>query len=294
MKKCSSVWIVMLSFVVFLSSCSRNSKRNDELFSMLSEGMENSSNCINASTGQVLHTLQDKLNEFSSRDKASIWFPNAKLVANYTANLSTYLKEIKAKENISNQEATELYNKLIKYRTSLFDIDSSIKEAFESNLILFSRSFDTTANQADIFYKTFFKDISHEASLAMLNRFQNNIMTIENRVTNFCNQKVGDTYDGIDYYIPLISQNSTILRPNEKLKVYAGVGSFMTIVKPTVYVNGYKLEINVMGFAEYEQIALSKPGKYSIPVLVTYTDQFGRNQTATKAIEYTVAKECDQ
>jgi hypothetical protein len=296
MKKNSSVLAVLLSAILFLSSCADNSKRNDELFNMLSEGIENSTNRISINTEEILKKIKDKLQDPTTSEKASIWFPKADLVTGYTADIFDYIKNLKTKDNLNSQEAKELYNKLIKLKVYLFLVDSSIRSVFEKKIIFFSRSFDTTANQLDNFYSTFFKNTSHAASLAVLNRFQNNIKIIENEILYFCFINIGST-DGaglFDQFSAIVIQNSTILKPGQFLEISAGVGELSVVTSPQFVINRKIIKPNEIGLGVYKIKVPVESGNYSIPVAILYTDQNGVKQTVTKTIDYTVAKECDQ
>jgi hypothetical protein len=206
------------------------------------------------------------------------------------------MDSLKEKKNLSEDGSKELCKKLIEFKTHLL-LDSSIKQVFEKNLLLFSSSFDTTAKPVDNFYKTFFKNTSHEAFLSVLNKFQNNIKIIENRLVIFCFDNVG-MVDGPGYFeafAALAVANKNYLKPGEFIEITAGVGGFSTAVAPEFIINRSIVKIdNGNGSSSIQNESSIKARQLFCPVKIKYTDQNGIKKEFQINVDYTVIKECDQ
>ena len=111
----------------------------------------------------------------------------------------------------------------------------------------------------------------------------------------YCDMKVGCTIMIFDSYSAIVSQNSNILSPGDKLEIKAGIGAFTRSVAPEIAIYGKKYKLNEMGFVSYKTNAPQKPGVYKIPLLIKYFNQVtGKEDVIQTDIKYTVAKECDQ
>ena len=244
----------------------------------------------------MIHEFQDKLQKPETADKAKIWFPKANTIAKYTAHIFDYLDELKTRQTLSREETKKLYDELNKFKSDIL-LDSFINNVFEKNILLITNGFDTTMNQPDNFYKFFFKNTSHETFLSVINKLQNNIKIIENRMVDFCIKHVGclDCGGFQDSFAALAVANKNYLKPGEFIEITAGVGSFSTKVQPEFVINGQIVKIdNGDGAAHYKMKVPLKAGDYYASVKIKYTDQNGTKQEVSRNIEYTVAKECDQ
>ena len=82
------------------------------------------------------------------------------------------------------------------------------------------------------------------AALTILSKFQNDVKTSENRVVQFCHNKVGEVVVRFDTYAAIIGQNSNYLMPGQELEITAGVGAFSTGAKPTITIGGQTVTLN--------------------------------------------------
>lgn len=110
----------------------------------------------------------------------------------------------------------------------------------------------------------------------------------------FCNNKVGDSYDGFTVYSAIISQDKSYVQKGENLKITAGVEGFNAQPKPEININGKLVPIGEDGTAVYKLKASKIAGKYSIPVRISFINEVGISETVERNIKYTVAKEPDQ
>ena len=132
----------------------------------------------------------------------------------------------------------------------------------------------------------FFINVPVAAALAMLMQIQHNIMTTENRLTNFCHQQyTRHTYFHYSTSF-LIGQNSTYLTTKENIKIKAGIGEFSR-QEQEIKIDGHIVPLNEDGFVSYE-IPAGRPGKHLIPIRISYKDVDGKWNYIDRQVTYTV------
>ena len=176
------------------------------------------------------------------------------------------------------------------YKKDILLVDPKITDEFQKSVKVFTRAIDSiTTNQKDLF-QNYFDNVSPISALAMLNKMQNNVWVIEEKIIAFCYEQSSRLIIGpciIDW--PIIGLSSTIVQSGERIEITAGVGSFYSDMDPEVFIYGKRVALKDNALAVYKLKAETKPGKYYVPVKINYTDQDGRQQTVQREIEYTVA-----
>jgi len=301
---------ILFIMVVFFSACSDRSENELAVFKALDESLINSNLTINKATETQLSILYGKTTEAGSAFKANIWYPKAMIVKEKSANIISYLEELKktlkkeaglndtnnsfsaedkdAVKLLFKTKGTDLYERLKQYRRNVLAIDSEITTVFSDKIILTTQSFDTLKNEQQNIAKAFFNDIPTVAALTILSQFQNNVKVAENRIVQFCNNKVGSFIDYYTTYSAIVAQSSTYVRAGEEIEITAGIGSFSRAARPEITVNKRNIEIDESGVAVYKFNASTKAGKHIVPISINFTDQDGKKQLITKDVEYTV------
>jgi hypothetical protein len=277
-----------------LSSCKTNN--NDKVIKEMEESLISSNQSIKNSSKQIMAALEDKLNDPGSHERATVWFARAKAAHIYSTDVIDFIEALKKDDKISRAQSNSLYNNLNAYKSKILAIDSSIEFEFAENFRLISNSFDTGKKNEPDFYNEFFRNSDHLLTSAMLTKFQNNVGVTENKLSSYCYNQIGQT-DGEGFfnsYSAIAFQNSNYVKAGEKLEITAGIGTFSTAVMPQININGKDVVISEEGFALYKFKAQRKPGKYYVPVKISFTDANGEINVQEKVIEYTVVKPCDQ
>jgi gliding motility-associated protein GldM len=301
--------------LIFLFSCSNNSNNNLEVFKALDESLVNSNQTINKSNQIIYSSLQEKMSDPLTNYKANIWFPKAMQVQKYSKDIISYIENLKNElkkevgltiKNEQNQfeeddiktvnqlfkkkaKGEELFLRLAKYKQDVLAIDSSMKEVFDTVIIVTTRSFDTIANQ-NTFADIFFHNIPTIAALSMLSKFQNNIKIIENWMTMFCLNQVPSTDRYFDSYSAIVAQSTSSVKPNEPIEITAGIGAFSIMAQPVITISGKNVQVEEDGAAHYKFKASNKPGKHCVTVEITFNDIYGKKQSINKTVEYTVVE----
>lgn len=287
-KPATAILSFLYSAIVF-SSCS--GKKEDKIITLLQSSLVSSNKAINVSTASLLKELEDKKYDFCTKERAEIWFPKAETIANKVKSFYDFLEEEKLHAN----DKTLITDKLVRFRDEMFAIDSQFIE-ISGNSFDFIKKFIWVSGGDTLLKTNFFNSNSRlNSSTAILTMLQNEIKKIENRLIAFCNLKVGFIDDSFYSYSAILGQNSTILKPGETLEITAGMGAFSANGKPTIVINGQNILLGEEGFSRFRTKTQNIPGHYRIPVQIKFTNQItGKEETLSKNVEYTVAKECDQ
>jgi gliding motility-associated protein GldM len=77
--------------------------------------------------------------------------------------------------------------------------------------------------------------------------------------------------------------------PGQEVEIMAGVGAFSKAAQPQIIINGQGIGLGEDGQAKLKMQGGSL-GKHSIPVVIRFKDQDGKDQTINKTVEYTVGQ----
>jgi hypothetical protein len=313
---CKSLACTALLIFILLSACSDKIDSEINVLKALDEGMTTSNAILNRSTEIVMRSLADKLLDPVTSRQAKVWHPKALLIQQFSKETCNYIEKlkddlardagIKTKNGtehhnekdrdllkrifISKGKDEELYNHLKEYKESLFSIDSQLYYTFNEYMPA-TLAFKNTSENFSAF---FFGNTSPVSALTLLTLMQNNVKITENRMVQFCDNKCGDVC-GLLWSISsvIIAQDKSIVQSGENIEITAGVGSFSKSGLPRITFSGKQAPINADGTSVFKFKASAKPGKYSLPVSITYIDESGKTRVVEKQVEYTVAEKCD-
>ena len=262
-----------------------------------------------------MKSLDQKKSDPSTATKAIEWEPKARQVVGFSKGMFDYIESLKGqiiseaggdprdptkKFKEENQDIAtrilvekgagkELLKKLGEYKNSVLSIDPSIKAEFEKSLPINLEKPLTQNKSNNTWEAAYFRMVPTVAALTILAKFQNDVKTSENRIVQFCHNKVGEVVVRFDTYKAIIGQNSTYLMPGQELEITAGVGAFSKAALPTITIGGTTVPIGEDGAAR-TKLAAGAVGTRSVPVRITYTDQDGKQQIIEEKVEYTVGQ----
>jgi len=293
---CSAFNSVILVLALFFSACTGKSDNNKAVIKALQESLENSNNSINLSSNQILQSLDEKSRDYATKERAGIWLPKAQQIQKLSEDIFNYIEGLKKINKINAETANELFEKLLKHKDNILAVDSSIKNEFTRSIILVTKSFDIVKQKGNDFFNAFFRNSSALSTLSILTELQNNIKIIETKILFYCHNMIGSV-DGDDFFTSfeaIVGQSSSYVKTGEKIEITAGIGSFSTRGSPVITINRKNVTLSENGVAIYSFKASNKPGKHFVPVTLEFTDHDGKKMTQEFAVEYTVAKVCDQ
>lgn len=188
---------------------------------------------------------------------------------------------------IQKKRATYLFRKIKNYRDLLLDSIRNNADFLNNRLIDIPLN-DSEDKELDNFTE-FFKNQPAIAADAFLERLKNDVLLNEKRLLSSINDRMASPY--IHWMSePLIGVSSEYVKSNDELLLTAGIGGFRYFPNSYMIVNGNKILPNEKGVFAYSFKVNGKPGKYKVPVEITYTEADGNPQSITRTIEYTIIK----
>jgi hypothetical protein len=306
--------ILIFSFTSIIFSCSNKSHNDLEVFRATKEGLQRSNEIIQALNNILYSSLEERTKDPQTAERARIWQSKAARIREISSDITNYMEElikqlqeeagikeesgkIKIQEdNIdastrlfrTKEKGIELYEKLKKYKQDMLGIDPELDKAFGNNSIIITREFDLDSSEQKDLTKIFFENTTVVASLALLDKFENNVRIMEHKFVQFCHNQTSSPYHGFYVPNPIVALSTSCVKAGEKIEIYAGIGNFSTAANPVFIINNSLIQPNDDAVVTYKFKSPLKAGKYSVPVKIEYIDPNGLKQSMIKKVEYTV------
>ncbi len=288
-------------------------------FKVVNTSLVTSNENITSSNETIYKSLEAKLADPQSAEKARIWEPKAMAAKKYSQELNDYIESLKLDlkkgadlrmkwddvrkdsvedykmENLdastrlfeTNGKGKELEARLKKYKQDMLSIDPAIKAQFAATFpVNFVPPVSQEGDQKD-FTQSFFHMTPTIAALTMLSKFQNNVKNAESEIVTFCHNQIGAVKVIYDQFAALVGQSSNYVMPGEKIEITAGVGAYSKAAQPQITINGAGQSLDADGKAVYS-ITASGAGSHNVPVMVTFTKPDGTKETKPITVQYTV------
>ncbi len=285
-------------------------------FKTIDQSLSNANIIIQKKNDDILKSLQKKLADPKTAEKAAIWAPMADKAhalsdaiyihiqtLKQDLKVASRLKKVDGKEvfNEDDLEAStrlflkgkdpkgkDLLNRLTQFKKDLGEIDPALAKEVLPNLPL-DLSIpisNNIASKSDWAY-AYFNMTPTVASLAILTKFQNDIRNSESQVVEYCHRQIGEVELIYDQFNAFAASNSQYLMSGEELIITAGVGAFSSAAKPTISVDGTVIPITADGSATYKSTA-GAPGLNSKRVRISFIKPDGETAIVEKIVNYTV------
>jgi gliding motility-associated protein GldM len=285
-------------------------------FKTVNKSLENTNSTVNRSTETLMKSLEEKKNDPATSTRAQLWQPRAKQAQDLSKEVFDYIQGLKDrilteaggnpkdptkkfKEDnldittnilIEKGEGRKLEAKLKKFREDILAIDPSIDSAFSTELPINLEKPKSESRAGKTWEGAYFHMVPTVAGLTILSKFQMDVKNSENRVVQFCHNKVGEVNVVFDSYGAVLGQSSNYLMPGQNLDITAGVGAFSKKAQPVILIGGSATTIGEDG-AAHVTVPGGGIGQHSIPVRITYMNQnTGKMETMEKNITYTVGQ----
>ena len=287
-------------------------------FKTVNNSLEESSRVVNQSTVDVMTSLQEKLKDPGTAEKANTWYPKAQKVQQLTAELNNYIQflkdtilteagadfskrtardsaykddnlDISTRLMVDKGNGKQLLARLAKYKTDILAVDPLIAQEFSKTIPIHLQKPKTKNKGNNTWEAAYFRMVPTVAALTILSKFQNDVKTAENKVVTFCHEQVGKVIYRQDAFAALAIANTTNALPGQEIEITAGVGGFSKAITPKITIGGQVVALGDDGAAHYKFKA-DRLGSNSIPVVISYTDQDGKVQNITKTVDYVVGQ----
>ncbi|HET7117875.1 MAG TPA: gliding motility protein GldM [Hanamia sp.] len=287
-------------------------------FKVVNKSLITSNNNITASNNTLYKSLEDKLNEPASREKAAIWEPKAMKAKQLSDDMNNYINDLKTqllkaadltmkydsktKDSVQdyredNLDAStrmfethgkgkELKERLDQYKEQMLAIDPAIAQQFAGNFPVTTVPPASTDGTRKDFTQTFFHMTPTVAALTMLSKFQNNVKNAENMIVTFCHSQIGKVEVHMDQVGVLVGQSSNYLMPGQQLTVTAGVGAYSSSVKSNISINGTPVNL-VNGQGQYTT-TVSGAGEHTVQITGSFIGEDGKPVPISQTVKYVV------
>ena len=285
-------------------------------FKVVNSSLITSNKNISSSNNTLYKSLEEKLTEPQSREKAEIWAPKAMEARRLSAAMDSYLDSLKlalkkaadlrmkwdGKDSIEDYrtdnldastrmfetkgEGERLKKRLDDYKEAMLNIDPTIKAQFESTFPVNTIPPKTEEGKQKDFTQTFFHMTPTIAALTILSKFQNNVKNAENMIVTYCHSQIGAVEVHMDKTSVLVGQNSNYLMPGQELTVTAGVGAYSSSVKSNITINGQPVNM-VNGQGQYKT-TVSGAGEHTVQINGSFIGEDGKPVPVHQTVTYTV------
>jgi gliding motility-associated protein GldM len=290
-------------------------------FKTVNNSLQKTNEVITASTNDVMTSLQAKLVDAGTAEKAKIWYPKAQQVQAYSKSMYDLIDDLKKKistgakydptsdkdKGVDNLDVTTrvmvekgdgkvLKQRLEEYKKNIVaELEKNIQDKDLLKTIQnFTGSLPVNTDMPKTVNKTnrtweaaYFHMVPTIAALTILSKFQNDVKTAENKVVTFCHEQVGKVEFRFNQYEAIVGQNSNVLLSGQELEIHAGLAAMNSDQKPIVTIGGAVVPLDDKGLAVWKQ-KVGSSGK--IPVKVSYRDQEGQLKDKIVEVEYTVGQ----
>ena len=285
-------------------------------FKVVNNSLITSNANISASNNTLYKSLEDKLTQPQSKEKAEVWEPRAMEARKLSAAMDTYLDSLKLAlkksadlrmkwngtdsvedfrtDNLdastrmfeTNGEGEKLKVRLENYKQAMLNIDPSIKSQFANTFPVNTTPPKTEEGKQKDFTQTFFHMTPTIAALTMLSKFQNNIKNAENMIVTYCHSQIGAVEVHMDQVGVLVGQSSNYLMPGQELTVTAGVGAYSSSVKSNITINGQPVNM-VNGQGQFKT-TVGGAGDHTIQINGSFVGEDGKSIPIHQTVSYTV------
>ncbi len=285
-------------------------------FKTVNKSLETTNSTVNKSTETLMASLDEKRKDPATMNRANLWYPRAQKAQELSKEVFKYIQGLKDrilteaggdpkdptkkfKEDnldiatrimIEKGEGHKLEQMLKDYRKNILGIDPSIDSAFSTELPINLDKPKSESRAGKTWEGAYFHMVPTVAGLTILSKFQMDVKNSENRVVQFCHNKVGEVNVVFDSYAAIIGQNSNYLMPGQQLEITAGVGAFSKKAQPNITIGGSVTPIGEDG-AAHTTIAGGGIGQHTVPVRIIFMNQeTGRLDTINKSVTYNVGQ----
>lgn len=276
---------LLIHFSIFLVACNNQSPYIEETLSRINSQTSASIHFVDRQNERAFYTLLNRLNDPVTSYKASLWEPKMVLIQKHCDQMVNALRTFIVAKNHTGEKLNDSINQ---FKVNLLGVDSSVRNVFEKDIKFFTEPYDSAHTSSEGFITSKFIAASPIARDAYLNVLIEQVKILENRLLNFCLEHCVSEAFVYDTYSAIFGQSSSKVAPKESIEITAGVGAFSRKAKPVISIAGKTIQLMEDGAAHYNFHAPGKPGKYTIPAKISYTDEYGKIQVIEKNIEYRV------
>lgn len=282
--------VLRLLSLYALCSC-RNKQDNAVILQQVDEGLVQSNRLIRLLSNDILQAIEQKTYDRPSAERAKEIYPKAMALQNKTDSIFAYIEGLGTLLNrddatgLVSKRIEELYTKLDDYKREILSLDERMSNDLSGTIFIVSKESDSS-QIVPAALKENLQDSPAAAAKAFLHRIENNLAIDEQKAMSFLHYRTVVRRDDYAVFEAIVGQNAQVLEAGRTLEIIAGMGSFTKYPIAQITVDGHLIPLNEKGLAIYQLKTLIKPGNYSIPVKIAFTDPDGKEQIRTITVGY--------
>ena len=282
-----------IALIAILLGC--NSQQNSNVVLITAANTLN----VNADNYKLnsLNTLSDfdgLIDPYSFRP-VDVNYQRARKVSLQVEKLDSMIKAEISMINENNHPASQglelssiLFDELSRFTSYIHQPDSNLLFANDS-ILIHSMLLSSIHSDQLLHTKYKSKDKSSITLLLYLSNIRSELRRIENNLVRFYFYASSSSNCLPDKSLPIVLQNTNVLKPGEVLEIRAGLGSYRMGVTPKYMVDGKSVPAGDSWLLVHKILADNVPGKKTIEVSMHYIDaETGAPLQYTKTLSYEV------
>lgn len=295
--------------LLLLSGCDRPATNNQALI----EGLRESSQLLAAANDEACRQMANEAYRDYASPKHDLWLPKAVASRKEAVRLISWLQQLEQQAQ-SREDNTgagwmekisdSVYERILRFRdTVLTMIDTAGLSGYtefltkvQADRSLRSQQFahrfnlptgeDLPASMPQ--YLLSFTEVDKPAQVFVLLQAAVNRTAYE--LTDYCRGHVPVMGGGYSRVSMVAHASSSAVKAGQTIEVTAGIVEFALSRKPVIVIGGAVRNQNKEGRAQYSFVAMGKPGKYQLPVVISFEKPDGARDSVFKTIDYVIVQ----
>lgn len=282
----------ILLIAIFLG-CNSQQNSNDLLLTAANTLNVNADN-YKLNSHNTFSDFEGLIDPYSFRP-VDLKYQRARNVSFQVEQLDSIIKAEISMINKNDQPASQglelssiLFEKLSRFTSYIYEPDADLLFTNDSTLI-HSTLLSSIHSDRSPHSKHKLKDKSSITLLLYLSNIRSELRRIENNLVKFYYNASASSNCMPDKSLPIILQNTNVLKPGEVLEIRAGLGSYRMGVTPKYMVDGKSIPASDSWLMVHKILADNVPGKKKIQVSMHYINpETGAPLQYTKTLSYEV------
>ncbi|MDF2189070.1 hypothetical protein [Paraflavitalea sp. CAU 1676] len=302
-----------ISIALILASC--QPKEDNGALASFDQTLQHSSRVLKESNKLAYEAIRRKHIHQYAASKAALYVSSSEKVLVLSEKMYTAIDSLKS--NLKNKEPRHerclakfgdtLYRQVVTYCRNVLQVFDTagfsnnpawktylMKEKEKridkySTLFHISMKGEATDSIPLGWYKSFLFENEEFRTLVMLSKLQLDVLTVASELLSHCYEANSMIEESFTYYSVIATMNTSCVKAGQTIEVIAGLGKFSADASPKVMINGVVHDIAIDGSAVYKFKAEGKPGKYTLPVSISFVKADSSIHTLNRTLEYIIA-----
>lgn len=277
----------LLIYILLLQSCGQNEiKISDQECTELQENFTEVNEMLRMQVRNNIGEMQIEQRQYESVERAKVFLPMAYKMDSLVRIYYDTLEILKGDYYFNKQKETFTIDKINQnYLSQMKQLDYKENSQFDyvKSKVALSSSFKNKL------FESFKKNKSKGNYLLLLTKLQQDAYFVANNYVEACyNLTMPRCNMRVTYLGPHLVQNTTHLRKGEILKVQSWVSESVSTAYTKMVCDNQTFEADSKGVVVYKKKINQKPGKYVLPITISFLRPDSTRDSGESEITYTV------